>query len=72
MPSREKLAEFTAWCAKPIAGDQSFRSGILAQFFLDRRFQAFGEFAGLDAGGLQWRVVLGQVAQFLELRAEVG
>jgi hypothetical protein len=32
MPSREKLAEFTAWCGKHITGDEKGQ----AQIFLDR------------------------------------
>ena len=41
MPSRDKLAEFTARCRKNITGDETFRSGTPAQIFLDRLFQAF-------------------------------
>ena len=47
MPSREKLAEFTAWCAKHITGDEKGQ----AQIFLDRLFQAFGQAGSLDVGG---------------------
>lgn len=51
MPGREKPAEFTAWCAKHITGDETFRSGTAAQIFLDRPFQAFGQAGSLDVGG---------------------
>jgi hypothetical protein len=34
MPSREKLAEFAAWCQKHISGDETFRSGNAAKIFL--------------------------------------
>jgi len=51
MPSREKLAEFTAWCRRHLTGDETFRSGTLAQIFLDRLFQAFHQARGLDVGG---------------------
>jgi hypothetical protein len=53
MPSREKLAEFTAWCAAHITGDEKGE----AQLFLDRLFQAFGQ-AGLKEAGatLEFRV----------------
>ena len=51
MPSREKLAEFAAWCGKSITGDETFRSGTAAQIFLDRLFQAFGQAGCLDVGG---------------------
>jgi hypothetical protein len=47
MPSREKLAEFTAWCQKNITGDEKGQ----AQIFLDRLFQAFGQLGSLDVGG---------------------
>ena len=47
MPSRDKLAEFTAWCAKHITGDEKGQ----AQIFLDRLFQAFGQAGSLDVGG---------------------
>ena len=47
MPSREKLAEFTAWCHKHITGDEKGQ----AQIFLDRLFQAFGQPGALDVGG---------------------
>jgi hypothetical protein len=47
MPSREKLAEFTAWCQKNITGDEKGQ----AQIFLDRLFQAFGQPGSLDVGG---------------------
>jgi len=43
MPGREKLAEFTAWCAKHITGDEKGE----AQIFLDHLFQAFGHAGGL-------------------------
>jgi CYTH domain-containing protein len=39
MPSREKLSEFVAWCGKHITGDETFRSGTLAQIFLDHLLQ---------------------------------
>lgn len=45
MPSRENLAECTAWCAKHLTGDEKGQ----AQIFLDRLFQAFGHAGGLDA-----------------------
>lgn len=47
MPNRDKLAEFTAWCAKHITGDEKGQ----AQIFLDRLFQAFGQAGCLDVGG---------------------
>jgi hypothetical protein len=47
MPSREKLAEFAAWCRKNITGDEKGH----AQIFLDRLFQAFGQPGCLDVGG---------------------
>ena len=47
MPSREKLAEFVAWCQKNITGDEKGQ----AQIFLDRLFQAFGQPGCLDVGG---------------------
>jgi len=47
MPSREKLAEFTAWCAEHITGNKKDQ----AQIFLDRRFHAIGQSGCLDAGG---------------------
>ena len=46
MPSREELAEFTAWCVKHITGDEKGQ----AQIFLDCLFQAFGQSGCLDAG----------------------
>jgi hypothetical protein len=46
MPGREKLVEFTAWCAKHVTGDEKRD----AQLFLDRLFQAFGH-AGLKEAG---------------------
>ena len=54
MPSRDKLTEFTAWCAKHVSGDEKGD----AQIFLDRLFQAFGH-AGLKEAGatLEFRVV---------------
>ncbi len=45
MPNREKLQEFTAWCAKHITGDEKGQ----AQIFLDRLFQAFSHAGGLKA-----------------------
>ena len=39
MPSRDKLIEFTAWCAKHLTGGEKGQ----AQIFLDRLFQAFGQ-----------------------------
>lgn len=53
MQSREKLAEFTAWCAKHVTGDEKGD----AQLFLDHLFQAFGH-AGLKEAGatLEFRV----------------
>ena len=54
MPSREKLAEFTAWCANHIKGDEKGE----AQIFLDHLFQAFGWAGGLKEAGatLEMRV----------------
>jgi type II restriction/modification system DNA methylase subunit YeeA len=54
MPSREKLAEFTAWCARHITGDEKGE----AQIFLDHLFQAFGFPGGLKEAGatLEMRV----------------
>jgi hypothetical protein len=48
MPDRDKLSEFTAWCAKHIAGDEKGQ----AQIFLDRLFQAFGQPGCLDVRGV--------------------
>ena len=48
MPKRDKLTEFTAWCAKHIMGDEKGQ----AQIFLDRLFQAFGQPGCLDVGGV--------------------
>ena len=42
MPSREKLAEFTAWCQNHIPGDENGQ----AQSYRDRRFE-------LQVGGSQ-------------------
>ena len=47
MPGRENLAEFTAWCAKHITGNEKGQ----AQIFLNRLFQAFGQPGSLDVGG---------------------
>jgi hypothetical protein len=47
MPSRDKLADFTAWCRKHITGDEKGQ----AQIFLDRLFQAFVQPGSLDLGG---------------------
>ena len=47
MPSRDKLADFTAWCRKHITGDEKGQ----AQIFLDRLFQSFGQAGCLDVGG---------------------
>lgn len=54
MPSRDKLADFTAWCAKHITGDEKGE----AQIFLDRLFEACGHAGGLKAAGatLEMRV----------------
>ena len=54
MPSRDKLAEFTAWCMKHVTGDEKGD----AQLFLDRLFHAFGH-AGLKEAGatLEFRVI---------------
>jgi hypothetical protein len=54
MANREKLAEFIAWCAKHITGDEKGD----AQLFLDRLFQAFGH-AGLKEAEatLEFRVI---------------
>ena len=48
MPGREKLSEFTAWCANHITGDEKGQ----AQVFLDRLFQDFGQAGSLDVGGI--------------------
>jgi len=45
MPGREKLSEFTDWCAKHITGDEKGQ----AQIFLDRLLQTFDHPGGLDA-----------------------
>lgn len=47
MPSRDQLAEFVAWCAAHITGDEKGQ----AQIFLDRLFRAFGQPGCLDVGG---------------------
>jgi hypothetical protein len=47
MPSRDKLAEFTAWCKSHITGDEKGE----ARIFLGRLFQAFGQLGCLDVGG---------------------
>jgi len=54
MPNRDKLAEFSAWCAKHITGDEKGE----AQIFLDHLFQAFGHAGGLKEAGatLEMRV----------------
>jgi hypothetical protein len=54
MPSRDKLAESTASCAKHITGDEKGE----AQIFLDHLFQAFGHAGGLKEAGatLEMRV----------------
>ena len=54
MPNREQLAQFTAWCAKHLTGDEKGE----AQIFLDRLFQAFGHTGGLKEAGatLEMRV----------------
>ena len=44
----DRLAEFTAWCAKPLTGDEKGQ----AQIFPDRLFQAFDQSGCLDMGGL--------------------
>jgi len=44
MPRREKVSEFTRWCAKHIAGDEKGQ----AQIFLDRFFQGFGRIGKAD------------------------
>ena len=44
MPSRDKLSDFTAWCAKQITGDEKGE----AQIFLGRLIQAFGQSGSLD------------------------
>ena len=41
------LAEFVAWAAKNVTGDEKGQ----AQIFLDRLFQAFGRDGSLDVGG---------------------
>lgn len=45
MPSKDKFAEFTAWCGKNISGDEKAQ----AQIFLNRLFQGLGYVGGLDA-----------------------
>ena len=52
MPSRDKLAGFSAWCVKNLAGDEKGE----AQISLDGLFQAFGQsgsrlivFTGIDS-----------------------
>ena len=54
MPSKSKVAEFTAWCAKHITGDEKGE----AQIFLDHLFQSFGHPGGLKEAGatLEFRV----------------
>jgi hypothetical protein len=54
MPRREQLADFTAWCAQHITGDEKGE----AQIFLDHLFQAFGHAGGLKEAGatLEMRV----------------
>jgi hypothetical protein len=54
MASRDKLAEFVAWCAKHVTGDEKGE----AQIFLDHLFQSFGHAGGLKEAGatLEWRV----------------
>ncbi len=54
MPKREQLAEFTAWCAKHLTGDEKGE----AQIFLDHLFQAFGHTGGPKEAGatLEMRV----------------
>jgi hypothetical protein len=47
MPGRDQLAEYTAWCARHITGNEKGQ----AQIFLDRLFQAFGQAGSLDVGG---------------------
>ena len=47
MPNPDRLAEFIAWCANHITGDEKGQ----AQIFLDRLFQAFGQSGCLDVGG---------------------
>ena len=52
MPNRDQLAEFTAWCAQHIIGDEKSE----AQIFLDRLFQAFGCPGGLKEAGVTWEM----------------
>ena len=47
MPDGTKLADFTAWCAKNITGDEKGD----AQIFLDHLFAAFGHPGGLKEAG---------------------
>jgi hypothetical protein len=47
MPNREKLAEFTTWCAKHVTGDEKGQ----VQIFLERLSRAFGQPGSLDVGG---------------------
>ena len=44
---RQKLADFVAWVADHVTGDEKGQ----AQVFLDRLFQAFGQKGSLDVGG---------------------
>ena len=47
MSDSDKLAEFTAWCARNITGDEKGQ----AQIFLDRLLQALERGGGLDKAG---------------------
>jgi hypothetical protein len=50
---RQRLAEFTAWAAEHIKGDEKGE----AQLFLDRLFQGFGQKGIMEAGAtLEMRV----------------
>ncbi len=46
-PRQERLADFVAWAAAHVTGDEKGQ----AQIFLDRLFQAFGQRGTLDVGG---------------------
>lgn len=54
MPSKSKVAEFTAWCARHITGAEKGE----VQIFLDHLFQSFGHPGGLKEAGatLEMRV----------------
>jgi hypothetical protein len=68
MPSREKLAEFTAWCANHISGDEKGE----AQIFLDHLFQAFGWAGGLKEAGATLEMRLSRLFKIQTHQAAVG